>query len=47
MQPLSRESDLLCNFKLNDFAVVADFNIVRIIGKKPEASLSKGATREV
>jgi hypothetical protein len=47
MRLFSRESDLLCNFKLNDFTVVADFNIVRIIGQKPEAYLSKGATREV
>ena len=47
MRLFSRESDLLCNFKLNDFTVVADFNIVRIIGQKPEASLSKGATKEV
>ena len=45
MNTLFQEEVSLGDFKLNDFAVIACFNVVRISGKKPETFLSEVETR--
>ena len=43
---VSRRRVSLGDFKLNDFAVIACFNVVRISGKKPDTFLSEVEKKE-
>jgi hypothetical protein len=35
---ICNENASLCDLKLNNFTIIADFDIVRVVGEKPEAA---------